>query len=133
MVLYINKTQRSFGSRECVGDLHTTDLLCSTRSSNFTMLFREDIQKKNCIYKEWNWYHLPYPLPPLLKEWKTKEWNIGMFETPPSPLLRVKNFVVFKVYCNTFVVTFQCSETSLTSSESKQDETKLVKANIQCR
>ena len=49
------------------------------------------------------------------------------------PWLRVKNLVVFKVYCNTFVVTFQCSEKSLTSSESKQDETKLDKANIQCR
>ena len=59
--------------------------------------------------------------------------NIGMFETPPPPWLRVKNLVIFKVYCNTFVVTFQCSETSLTSSESKQDETKLDKANIQCR
>ena len=56
-----------------------------------------------------------------------------MFETPRPPWLRVKNLVVFKVYCNTFVVTFQCSETSLTSSESKQDETKLDKANIQCR
>ena len=44
---------------------------------------REDIQKK--LYKEWNWYHLPYPPPPLLKEWKTKEWNIGMFETPLPP------------------------------------------------
>ena len=44
-----------------------------------------------------------------------------------------ENLVVFKVYCNTFVLTFQCSETSLTSSESKQDETKLDKANIQCR
>ena len=56
-----------------------------------------------------------------------------MFETPPPPQLRVKNLVVFKVYCNTFEVTFQCLEISLTSSESKQDETKLVKANIQCR
>ena len=56
-----------------------------------------------------------------------------MFETPPPPRLRVKNLVVFKVYCNTFVVTFQCLETSLTSSESKQDETKLDKENIQCR
>ena len=73
------------------------------------------------------------PPPPLMKEWKTKEWNISTFETPPPPQLRVKNLVVFKVYCNTFVVTFQCSETSLTSSESKQDETKLDKANIQCR
>ena len=54
-----------------------------------------------------------------------------MFETPPPSQLGVKNFVVFKVYCNTFVVTFQCSETSLTSSESKQDEAKLDKANIQ--
>ena len=45
---------------------------------------REDIQKKK-LYKEWNWYHLPYPPPPLLKEWKTKEWNIGMFETPLPP------------------------------------------------
>ena len=81
----------------------------------------------------WNFHYLPYPPPPLMKEWKTKEWNIGMFETPPSPQLRVKNLVVFKVYCNTFVVTFQCSEKSLTSSESKQDETKLDKANIQCR
>ena len=25
------------------------------------------------------------PLPPLLKEWKTKEWNIGNFETPLPP------------------------------------------------
>ena len=24
------------------------------------------------------------PPSPLPKEWKTKEWNIGMFETPPS-------------------------------------------------
>ena len=56
-----------------------------------------------------------------------------MFETPPPPQLRVKNLVVFKVYCNTFVLTFKCSETSLTKSESKQDETKLDKANIQCR
>ena len=56
-----------------------------------------------------------------------------MFETPPPSQLRVKKLVVFKVYCNTFEVTFQCSEKSLTSSESKQDETKLDKANIQCR
>ena len=40
------------------------------------------------------------------------------------PLLRAKNLLIFKVYCITFVVTFQCSEISLTSSESKQDETK---------
>ena len=25
------------------------------------------------------------PLPPLLKEWKTKEWNNGMFGTPLPP------------------------------------------------
>ena len=56
-----------------------------------------------------------------------------MFETPPPPLLRVKNLVILKVYCNTFMVTFQCSEISLTSSESKQDETKLDKSNTQCR
>ena len=35
-----------------------------------------------------------------------------MFETPPPPQLRVKNLVVFKVYCNTFEVTFQCLEMS---------------------
>ena len=92
---------------------------------------REDIKKQ---YKEWNWYHLPYPSPPLLKEWKTKEWNICMFDTPPPPpLLRVKNLLIFKVHCITFVVTFQCSEISLTSSESKQDETRLDKSNTQCR
>ena len=28
---------------------------------------------------------LTLPLPFLLKEWKTKEWNIGMFETPIPP------------------------------------------------
>ena len=55
-----------------------------------------------------------------------------MFETPPPPA-KSEKFGRFKDYCNTFVVTFQCSETSLTSSESKQDETKLDKANIQCR
>ena len=52
-----------------------------------------------------------------------------MFETPPPPQLRVKNLVVFKVYCNTFEVTFQCLEISFTSSETKQDETKLDKDN----
>ena len=46
------------------------------------------------------------PLPPLLKEWNTKEWNIGMFETP---------------------------EIGWTSSESKQDEAKLDISNTQCR
>ena len=56
-----------------------------------------------------------------------------MFETPPPPQLRVKNLVVFKVYCNTFEVTFQCLEISFTQSESKQDETKLDKSNTQCR
>ena len=53
--------------------------------------------------------------------------------TESKDAIASKNLVVFKVYCNTFVVTFQCSETSLTSSESKQDETKLDKANIQYR
>ena len=53
-------------------------------------------------------------------------FKICLFNSPPpSPWLRMKNLVIFKVYCNTFVVTFQCSEISLTSSESKQDETKL--------
>ena len=56
-----------------------------------------------------------------------------MFETPTPLQLRVKNLVVFKVYCNTFEVTFQCLEISLTSSESKQDETKFDKSNTQCR
>ena len=51
---------------------------------------------KKKLYKEWNWYHLPYPPPPLLKEWKTKEWNIGMFETPPSPLAKNEKFGHFQ-------------------------------------
>ena len=72
------------------------------------------------------------PLPPYSKSEKQKN-EIMVCLGPPSPQLGVKNLVVFKVYCNTFVLTFQCSETSLTSSESKQDETKLDKANIQCR
>ena len=38
-----------------------------------------------------------------------------------------------QVYCNTFVVTFQCSEISLTLYESKQDETKHDKSNTQCK
>ena len=29
-------------------------------------MFKEDIQKK--LYKEGNWYHLPYTPPPLFKE-----------------------------------------------------------------
>ena len=39
--------------------------------------------KKNCIKSEIGIIYLT-PLP-LLKEWKTKEWSIGMFETPPPP------------------------------------------------
>jgi len=31
------------------------------------------------------------PLPPLLKEWKTKEWNIGKFETS-SPTAKREKF-----------------------------------------
>ena len=73
------------------------------------------------------------PPPPYLKSEKQKNEILVCLRPPPPPWLRVKNLVVFKVYCNTFVVTFQCLETSLTSSESKQDETKLDKANIQCR
>ena len=92
---------------------------------------REDIQKKNCRFGE-NCIIYLTPLPPYLKSEKQKN-EILVCLGPPSPRLRVKNLVVFKFYCNTFVVTFQCSETSLTSSESKQDETKLDKANIQCR
>ena len=42
----------------------------------------------------------------------------------------MKNLIIFKVYCITFVVTFQCSEISLTSSESKQDETKHQILNV---
>ena len=34
----INKTKRSFGSGEGVCDIHSTDLFCSIRFSNFTML-----------------------------------------------------------------------------------------------
>ena len=38
-----------------------------------------------------------------------------------------------QVYCNTFVVTFQCSDISLTLYESKQDETKHDKSNTKCK
>ena len=48
---------------------------------------------------------------------------MGKIERPPPPYTECKNLALIEVYCNTFVVTFQCSETSLTSSESKQDET----------
>ena len=49
------------------------------------------------------------PLPPLLKEWKTKEWNIGRFEAPSLPVQRVKKISLFYVYCNTYVeIYFWC-------------------------
>ena len=73
---------------------------------------------ENCIKSEIGIIYLT-PLPPYLKNEKQKN-EILVCLRPPSPPLRVKNLVVLKVYCNTFVVTFQCSETSLTSSESKQ-------------
>ena len=81
-------------------------------------LLREDIQKKK-LQKEWNWYYLSYPSP-LYWESKIQKNEILKCLRPPSPLLRVINLVGFKVYCNTFVGTFQCSEISLTSSESEQ-------------
>ena len=40
----------------------------------------------------WKLHHLPYPPPSLMKEWKTKEWNICMFETPPLPPAKSEKF-----------------------------------------
>ena len=97
------------------------------------MTLREDIKiKKNCRFGE-NCIIYLTPFTPYLKSEKQKNEILVCLRPHLPPPVRVKNLVIFKVYCNTFVVTFQCSETSLTSSESKQDETKLVKANIQCR
>ena len=49
------------------------------------------------------------PLPPLLKEWKTKEWYFGKFEI------------------------FHCSEISFTSPKSKHDQIELDETNTQCK
>ena len=95
-------------------------------------LLREDIKIKKTVKRvKLASFTLP-PSPPTerVKNKRMKYWYVW---DPPPPQLRVKNLVVFKAYCNTFEVTFQSLEISLTSSESKQDETKLDKSNIQCR
>ena len=50
-------------------------------------------------------YYKDWPLLPSTERVKNKRMKYWYVWDPPIPLLRVKNLVVFKVYCNTFVVT----------------------------
>ena len=68
-------------------------LLHLERANDTKMKLREDIQKK--WYKEWNWYHLPYPPPPYLKSEKQKN-EIFVCLRPPSPSAKSEKFGGFK-------------------------------------
>ena len=70
--------------------------------SNSSHSVRGGFKEKKPL-KEWNCHYLPYPSPPLAKEWKIKEWNISVLWTPPPPLKKNEKYARFKSIHNDLI------------------------------
>ena len=90
---YGNRIQVDVGIGVCIAWVDRDFILIKKHKNRFHRwtLLKEDIKKKTAEIVKLASFTLPFP-PCTEREAKTKEWNIGIFETPPYPPAKSEKF-----------------------------------------